>query len=56
MKKVHSLIIAMLFITYCTKAQIRAGLKAGINLSSIKGSDFNDPAQKTLMGWLSGAW
>lgn len=50
MKKMYSLFLVMLFTTNCTEAQIRTGLKTGINLSSLKGSGYTDPDQKSFMG------
>ncbi|MEO6813644.1 MAG: porin family protein [Ginsengibacter sp.] len=50
MKKIHSLIIVTLFMTYCTHAQISVGLKAGVNLSSLKGDGYSDSDQKSLLG------
>lgn len=50
MKNIHSLIIILVFTTYCTKAQLRVGFKAGVNLSSIQGSGYTDPDQKLFMG------
>jgi hypothetical protein len=50
MKQFLLLTISMLLVCCCTEAQISAGLKAGLNLSALKGSDYNTPEQKTLMG------
>ena len=48
MKKIHLLTIAMLFITYCTEAQISFGPKAGLNIANLSGKDINDG--KSLIG------
>lgn len=55
MKKIHSLVIVMLFMAYCTQAQISVGLKAGVNLSSLKGTGYSDSDQKSFMGLAIGA-
>lgn len=47
---IHSLVIIMLLTAYCTQAQISAGLKAGVNLSSLKGDGYSDTDQKSSMG------
>ena len=40
----------MLLTAYCTEAQLSIGLKAGVNVSSIKGSGYTDPDQKSFIG------
>lgn len=54
MKRFNLLIIIIIFTTYSSAAQLSAGFKAGVNLSSIKGSGYTDPDQKTLAGFYMG--
>jgi len=50
MKKLLTFAFAVLFITGIASAQVSFGLKAGLNVFTIKGEDYDDEEQKSKMG------